>query len=34
MDTISIPMDINDDEDISSNTDTWIYDDEDIHLPG
>jgi hypothetical protein len=34
MDTLAIPMDINDDEDISSNTDTWIYDDEDIHLPG
>ncbi|CAF3111461.1 unnamed protein product [Rotaria sp. Silwood2] len=30
MATIATPMDINDDEDILSDTDTWIYSDEDI----
>ncbi|CAF4399895.1 unnamed protein product [Adineta steineri] len=32
--TMAIAMDINDNEDIVSNTDTLIYDDEDIQLLG
>lgn len=30
MDTINTPMDIDDNEDILSETDTWHYDDQDI----
>jgi hypothetical protein len=35
MDIITTPMDIDDDnEDILSDTDTWIYNDKDIDLSG
>jgi hypothetical protein len=34
MDIIITPMDTDDDEDISSETDTWIYTDQDIDLSG
>jgi hypothetical protein len=34
MDIIITPMDISDDEDISSDTDTWFYNDQDIDLLG
>jgi hypothetical protein len=34
MNTTATPMDINDDEDMSSDTDTWFYNDQDIDLSG
>ncbi len=34
MDTIVTPMEISDDEDVLSDTDTWFYDDQDIDLSG
>ncbi len=34
MDIITTPMEINDDEDVSSDTDTWFYNDQDIDSLG
>jgi hypothetical protein len=34
MDATATPMDINDNEDELSDTDTWFYNDQDIDLSG